>query len=176
MKLFVSGLNGNAQILRDRLKVIDQGEDLLSMREELGLLSSVMMDRTKSYASTLEADEKEGGNDKHRKVMLAGAILTEHANTLIAAKEKTVKAEAVRSESITRDAVLVWARQICDAAFRLFGETETTHAFVAEINGAILGTNTSRDINEEDIVKVMANTVPAIDVDSAFLEEKENEE
>lgn len=170
MKLFMHGLNGNGNILRERLTKIAKADDPLSMREEVGLMSSVMMDRTKKYAEALEADAENGGHDVGGKVTLAGALLSEHAKSLIEAKEKVAKTEVIRDEHITREMVLIWARQICDAAFRLFGDTDKAHAFVAEVNGSILGTNTSRDISEDDIHELMMSTVPAIDVDSAFIE------
>jgi hypothetical protein len=145
------------------------------MREELGLISSVMMDRTERYAKALEADADSGGGDVGGKVTLAGALMTEHAKVLLDAKEKITKTETLRDEHITREAVLIWARQICDAAFRVFGEADKTNQFVAEINSSILGTNTSQDINENEIFELMVNSVPAIDVDSAFVEDGEDD-
>ena len=155
--LYVQDLNGNGEILKQRLKSFASVEDRLDCQDELDLQQSVLQDQAESYAEALETKDP-------LKKTAWGKILSGGVKDVVATKERMVKMNVLRAESISRETIFVWVKNIAELLYTSFPENEEKITKVVEqIEQSVLGTSQSADVTENDLFKEMMMSVPVLE-------------
>lgn len=157
--VYTQNLNGNGEILCQRLSKYVKVEDVLSCRDELFLQQSVLEDRVEEYAVALQSGES-------AKKIAIGSIVNDGAKAVIDTKEKMAKIEQWRSQHITKEVLFMLVRNIADMLYDQFAiddeSTEKVASVVSAIEQGVLGTG-SKEVTEEELFAEMVSTVPALE-------------
>ncbi len=155
--LYTQNLNGNGEILRQRVKRFSSVEDRLSCVDELDLQQSVLQDQAESYANALTEDDQV-------KKAAWGKLLSNGIKDTTGLKERMVKMETLRNESISREMVFIWVKNISELLYQSFPDDPAKiTAVVEQIEASVLGTSTSRDVTENDLFREMITSVPLLE-------------
>lgn len=165
--VYTQNLNGNGQILCQRLDKYAKIEDVLSCRDELFLQQSVLEDTVGEYAKALESGKK---SEK----AAYGALVQDRAKEVIASKEKMAKIEQWRAQHITRETLFMLVRNIADLLWETFDSddkrlndrsfrADKVAEIIESIESGVLGT-TTKEVTEQELFAEMVNTVPALEL------------
>jgi hypothetical protein len=165
-ELYTQDLNGRGSILRQRLAKYAEVSDHLSGLDELFLMQSVLQDQVEQYADALE-------QGKSAEKIVHGSIVNKHAHNLVKVKETLTKMEIMKKESISRETLFMWVKNIGELLWQTFGPDPNSPDpnspelenkvidVIAQIEGSILGVQTST-VKEDDLFNEAINTVPLI--------------
>jgi len=160
--LYTQNLNGSKNAIDRSLDQFMTGShDALRAREELALTKCVLADRVGVYAAAKDISNSQSA-------LIAGDMMADCAEKVIGLIEKVSKIEQSQSETVTREQLLVLARQIRDMLFQkaeqAIGTTIDIMEFTGEaVNGieVMIGIgNVDSQMQEKELLACMHGSIP----------------
>lgn len=140
-------------VLQKRFDSFVGSGDMLDLYDELALLRSTAMDAVSIYSAAIESADPAAA-------LQAGQFVSAAMQNVAKMVESIAKLEVMRGNIITKDALNVIARQITQASFEAFGDSDPrVQVFLSSLENIIEDPTAVKRVSPDRLLEMMVGTV-----------------